>query len=321
MSTVASNTSFVGSTGGGCSPLYQRSPQSTDLKEAVWLADVRRKVAEQEARLSQVVARGKDRDRELREERGRGDRLERELEQRKAQVGELKKVVGDYERQVRSLVAKTNDSLERVLRQKNAEIDRLTATLSLFEDQYEAKLEAEVLSQTTKNSQIPACNTALTEANEKITLLTAQNQSLLSEITAYQRQLSDLKAQKTLIFDPYLTEIEVIMTENQSLKEKIALKTAAERENSEKTALIYRELCKHRCSLSFFSRILLSIHGRETVSLSELLRNREETEMGEEDSLNSCLREVREVGRTFEKVQKQAVDWYATHFGQSCRVS
>lgn len=70
--------------------------------------------------------------------------LEVDLARSRNQNKELQSVIEKYEKKVAALLSRTTDCIERVIKTKNGEIARLESSLSVKEDQFAAKLEAEV---------------------------------------------------------------------------------------------------------------------------------------------------------------------------------
>ena len=354
-STIAStrhNSSFVGTIAPSSlghsrsiSALKKDELTPTKKRDPPEIESIKHKLQQQELRLQTFLRRAKEKEAEAAEAELRCRKLTKELQESSAQVGHLRGIVEGYERQVDTLVGKTTNSLERVLQQKNCEILKLKSELSLFRDQYEAKLEAEVFAVTSKVQSEHGAVTRMAQelefANAKVKHLTVKNKELFEEIAGYQRTIEEMKKKKEngnvyvsatqvspsdfLTMQQHFHDLEdmqsVLLTENKKLKAALHDSKTHDSQHLTKTATLCGELFKHRCGIALLSRVLRAIRDGETFNLSMLLRSKFEAEKTQGSSLDDCIEEAKLVVEYFEELENSAVEWYSAHCGESCRIS
>lgn len=106
--------------------------------------------------------------------------LEVDLAHTRKQNAELQIVIQTYEKKVAVLLNRTTDCMDRVIKTKNVEIARLETTLSAKEDQFAAKLEAEVRKQ--RELECTASFTTAADMKKRLSRLKEENRKLKEEI-------------------------------------------------------------------------------------------------------------------------------------------
>ena len=106
--------------------------------------------------------------------------LEVDLAHTRKQNAELQTVIQTYEKKVAVLLNRTTDCMDRVIKTKNVEIARLETSLSVKEDQFAAKLEAEVRKQ--RELECSASFATAADMKKRLIRLKEENRKLKEEI-------------------------------------------------------------------------------------------------------------------------------------------
>lgn len=314
-------------------------------KETPEIEAIRQKLQQQEVRLMTFLKRMKEKEREAEEAKEKCAKLRKECRESTEQVAHLKAVLANYECQIAGLTEKTTNSFERLLHQKNCEIQKLQSDLSMFQDQYAAKVEAEVLAIThgkdLERGQTERLSRELEAANTRIKQLTEKNAALYEEIAGYQFSLNRLKSRTesgnvyvrpTQVSSEDFVELQArlkdveemqaaMMEQNCKLKAELAACRDTDKANAAKVATLCGDLFRHRCNIVLFSRVLTAIRDGETFNLTLLLHSKASSQPVQGHSLQSCVEEAKQAIQCFEELETAAVDWYSAQCGDSCRVS
>jgi len=314
-------------------------------KEAPEIEAIRQKLQQQEVRLMTFLKRMKEKEREAEEAKQKCAKLRKDYRESTEQVAHLKGVLANYECQIAALTEKTTCSLERLLHQKNCEIQKLQSDLSMLQDQYEAKVEAEVLAITrgkeAERGQVERLNRELEAASTRIKQLTEKNATLYEEIAGYQSSLARLKSRTesgnvyvrpTQVSSEDFVELQArlrdveemqaaMVEQNYKLKAELAVCRDTDQANTAKVATLCGDLFRHRCNIMLLSRVLEAIRDGETFNLTLLLRSKANSQPVQGHSLQSCAEEAKQAIHCFEELETAAVDWYSAQCGDSCRVT
>ena len=272
-------------------------------------------------------------------------RLKKDLRESNEKITNLQQIISNYECQIATLTEKTTSSLEKLLSEKNCELEKMQREMRLFRDQYEAKVEAEVMQavrgKELERGKVDRLGRELEAATTRIKHLTAKNAELYDEIAGYQRSLSQLK-HRTETGNVYVTPTQVstedfievqtrmkdledmqltVVQENHTLKTELALRQDQEKTERTTIATLCGDLFRHRCTISLFSRVLACIRDGETFNLNQLLRSRYDAQQTQGYTLQSCVAEVRLIEKSFDELERAAVEWYSAQCGDSCKVS
>lgn len=314
-------------------------------KDTPEIQAIRQKLQQQEVRLMTFLKRMKEKEREAQEAKDTCAWMRKQLRESTEQVAHLKEIITNYEQHIESLTDKTTSSLEQILHQKNCEVQKLQSELSLFQDQYAAKVEAEVLAitkgRTVERGKVERLERELEAANARSKHLAEKNTALYEEIAGYQSTLARLRS-RTESGNVYVRSIQVssedfvelqarlrdveemqavMVEENYKLKAQLAASTDTDKANAAKIATLCGDLFRHRCNVALLSRVVAAIRDGETFNLALLLSSKSSAQPVQGHSLHSCLEEARQVVQCFEELERAAVDWYSTQCGDSCRVS